>query len=173
MHVVVNQLISNQLSAALCTLHHCIERCPQTAWNASVGNHAFCRVAFHTLFYADYYLGANAEPFKRQTFHQQNAAFFGDYEEFEDREPVRRYDKPSIRNYLQHCRDKATATIAAETAESLAARANLPRRDFSRAELHVYNTRHIQHHAAQLSLRLRIDHKIEFPWVGIGWQEIA
>ena len=29
--------------------------------------------------------------------------------------------------------------------------------------------RHIQHHVAQLSLRLRIDADLEMPWVGSGW----
>jgi hypothetical protein len=165
-------LVSHQLQAALCTLNACIERCPEAAWNAKVGNCPFCQVAFHTLFYADYYLGPNDESFREQPFHQGNAEFFADYEEFEDREPVRLYDKPSIRRYLQHCREKAAQMIAAETEETLTARAAFPRRDFSRAELYVYNIRHIQHHAAQLSLRLRIDHGIEVPWIGVGWREI-
>jgi hypothetical protein len=41
----------------------------------------------------------------------------------------------------------------------------------SRAELYVYNLRHIQHHAAQLSLRLRLDHGVNIAWVGSGWRE--
>jgi hypothetical protein len=46
------------------------------------------------------------------------------------------------------------------------------RRTFSRAELYAYNTRHIQHHAAQLSLRLRIDAGVDIPWIGLGWREL-
>jgi hypothetical protein len=45
--------------------------------------------------------------------------------------------------------------------------------DFSRAELHVYNIRHIHHHAAQLSLRLRLDTGRGVDWVGSGWREAA
>ena len=41
----------------------------------------------------------------------------------------------------------------------------------SRAELYVYNTRHLQHHAAQLSLRLRLDAGVHTPWFGGGWRE--
>jgi len=39
----------------------------------------------------------------------------------------------------------------------LAGQSGFHRRKCSGAELHVYNIRHVQHHAAQLSLRLRLD----------------
>ena len=170
----LKQLISNQFDAALCTLNACVDRCPDAAWDAPVANMKFCQVAFHTLFYADYYLGPDGEKdaFRAQPFHRENAAMFRDYEEFEPREQVLIYDRPSIRKYLQHCRTKAANAIESETAASLAAPAAFGRRAFSRAELYVYNTRHIQHHAAQLSLRLRLDHAIEVPWVGSGWREL-
>jgi hypothetical protein len=166
------ELIASQFEAAFCTLNACIDRCPQAAWNSPVGNHKFCQVAFHALFYADFYLGPNEESFRQQAFHRDHQHFFRDYEEFEDHAPRLLYDKASVKNYLEHCRRKASATIAAETAESLAARADFPRRAFSRAELHVYNMRHIQHHAAQLSLRLRIDAQEDIPWIGAGWREV-
>lgn len=92
--------------------------------------------------------------------------------EFEDRAPQSFYDKTSIKSYLQHCRNKATAAIAAESADTLNARAGFERRAFSRAELHVYSIRHIQHHAAQLSLRLRLDAQQDIPWIGSGWREV-
>jgi hypothetical protein len=170
----LKHLIANQFDAALCTLNACVDRCPDAAWDAPVANMKFCQVAFHTLFYADYYLGPDGEKdaFRAQPFHRENAAMFRDYEEFEPREQVLLYDRPSIRKYLQHCRTKAANVIESETAESLAAPAAFGRRAFSRAELYVYNTRHIQHHAAQLSLRLRLDHAIEVPWVGSGWREL-
>ncbi len=166
-------LVKNQFDAALCTLNTCIDRCPETVWNARVVNYLFCQVAFHTLFYADFYLGQNEEPFRRQPFHLANERLFGDYEEFEDRAPVSRYDKPSITAYLEHCRRKASDVVAAETAETLAARAGFERRAFSRAELYVYNIRHIQHHTSHLSLRLRLDANQAIPWIGSGWREVG
>jgi hypothetical protein len=81
------------------------------------------------------------------------------------------YDRPTIQKYVEHCREKASTAIAAETADSLAAPCGFPRKSFSRAELHVYSIRHIQHHAAQLSLRLRLDHQIDIPWVRTGWDD--
>ena len=165
-------LIVSQFEAALCTLNVCIDRCPEDAWNEPVGNRPFCQVGFHTLFFADYYLGQNADALRGQPFHRAHQAFFRDYEELEDREPVLLYDRPTIRAYVAHCRRKVAEVIAAETAESLRGRADFARRTFSRAELHVYNLRHIQHHAAQMSLRLRINRAAEIPWIGIGWREV-
>jgi len=163
-------LLANQFEAALCTLGKCIDACPDANWNARVGNLAFCQVAFHTLFFTDYYLGPNEDEFRRQPFHLQNSDFFRDYEELADHAPRLLYDRPGIQNYVAYCRQRALAAIAAETAESLSGRCGFGRNTFSRAELHVYNIRHIQHHAAQLSLRLRIDAGVDIPWVGSGWR---
>jgi hypothetical protein len=103
---VIEQLLVNQFEAALCTLSLCIERCPDAAWDMPVGNLAFCQVAFHTLFYTDFYLGPDEESFRLQAFHRENGDFFRDYEEFGERAPVLRYDKPSINTYVAHCRSK-------------------------------------------------------------------
>lgn len=165
-------LIANQFEAAFCTLNTCIDLCPHANWDARIGNYKFCQAALHTLFFADFYLGENEEAFRKQTFHLDHAGFFRDYEEFVDREPTLLYDKQSITTYMEHCRRKASEVIASETADSLTARAGFARRMFSRAELHVYNIRHIQHHAAQLSLRLRLDAHQDIPWIGSGWREI-
>ena len=163
------KLIANQYDAALCTLSTCIDKCPESAWDMRIGIYPFSLCAFHTLFFADYYLGPNEASFRDQPFHRDNAEFFGDYEQLEYREPVSVYDRPSIQKYMVQCRKKASDIVAFETADSLSAKADFERRDFSRAELHVYNIRHIQHHAAQLILRLRIDAKTDIPWFGSGW----
>ncbi len=166
------ELIANQFEAAFCMLKTCIDRCSDAAWDAPVANLKFCQVTFHTLFFADFYLGQNADALRRQPFHRDHEPFFRDYEELEDRAQVLLYDKPSIKTYLEHCRKKATEVIAAETAESLAGPSGFERRTFSRAELHVLNIRHIQHHNAQLSLRLRIDFQQDIPWIGSGWRDV-
>jgi hypothetical protein len=167
----LKRMLADQFNAALCTLHRCIEACPEGSWNERVGNLKFCQVAFHTLFFTDYYLERREAEFRKQPFHLANAGFFRDYEELEDRVQVLLYDRPSIRKYVQYCRTKAVEAIAGETLESLLAPCGFERRSFSRAELYVYSTRHIQHHAAQLSLRLRLDHGVEIPWIGTGWRE--
>jgi hypothetical protein len=162
----------NQFEASFCMFHACVERCSDVAWNRPAANHPVCRAAFHTLFYADFYLGANEPKFREQPFHRAHPELFRDYEELEYRPAVRLYDKPSIRMYLDYCREKARRVISVETEESLAGPSGFARRMGTRAELHVYNMRHVQHHVAQLSLRLRVDENVDIPWVGSGWREV-
>jgi hypothetical protein len=170
----LKQLLENQLHAALCTLSTCIDRCPDAAWDGPIVNLAFNQAAFHTLFFTDYYLGRedDVDAFKQQPFHRDHRGFFRDYEELVDRPQVLMYDRPTIQAYVQHCREKATRTIAEETEASLTAPCGFARREFSRAELYVYTTRHIQHHAAQLILRLRRDFDEDIPWFGSGWRDL-
>jgi hypothetical protein len=165
----LKSVLNSQYEASLCTMAHCVERCPDAFWNARVAKYPFCQVAFHALFFADYFLGADAESFPRQEFHLAHPTFFGDYEQLEDREPRSLYDRPALVTYLEFCRHKAAATMAAETEQTLCALAKFPRRNIPRAELHVRNIRHIQHHAAQLTLRLRLDTEVDIPWIGSGW----
>lgn len=164
-------LLTNQYEAVFCMLNTCIDRCPDSGWDAPVGTKPFSQVAFHTLFFTDYYLGTSPDGFRDQPFHLENTEHFRDYEEFEWREPVLLYERPFVTRYVQHCRTKARDAIAAEAAESLNGPSRFPRRDFTRAELYVYNMRHVHHHAAQFSLRLRIDHEVDIPWFGSGWTD--
>lgn len=168
---IYKRLVTNQFEAALCTLNADIDRCPEEAWDAPVANLKFCQAAFHTLFFTDFYLGPDVESLRQQEFHRQRQAMFRDYEELEDRPQVLLYERPDIKAYLGHCREKAGEVITAETVESLAGPSGFSWLKFTRAETHVYNIRHIQHHAAQLSLRLRLDWGTDVRWFGSGWRE--
>lgn len=168
---VLRELLRNQFEAAFCTLSLCLEQCPDELWQEPVGNEPFSRVVFHTLFFADMYLSADEESFRKQQFHLDNAELFGDYEQLQWRDAVCIYERAPLQEYLSFCRAKAIDVFSAETDESLAAPCGFPRRDLSRAELHVYSMRHIQHHVAQLSLRLRLSADIGIPWVGSGWSD--
>lgn len=167
-------LLTHQYEASLSMLHLAIARCPDANWNEPVANLKFCQAAFHVVFFADVYLqpGDDVHALQRQPFHAEHVADFRDYEELEDRAQVLLYDRAFVQNYLMHVRRKASETIARETADVLVGPSGFARRKCSRAELHVYNIRHIQHHAAQLILRLRLDTEVDIPWVGHEWKEV-
>ncbi|HET6252115.1 MAG TPA: hypothetical protein VFE47_30800 [Tepidisphaeraceae bacterium] len=173
MRDTLSELLAHQYEASLCMLNLAIVRCPQASWDEPVAALKFCQAAFHVLFFTDLYLqpSDDVDALKRQPFHIEHKANFGDYEELEDRAQVLLYEKSFVLSYLQDVRRKAEAVTARESADVLAGPSGFRRRMCSRAELHVYNIRHIQHHAAQLSLRLRLDSNIEIPWVGQGWSE--
>jgi hypothetical protein len=167
------QLIVNQYEAVLSALNFCVDRCPDDLWTAPVGGSAFCQAVFHALFYADFYLEPGEESLRQQPFHHANPDFFRDYEELEDRQPVQLYTRAEIKRYLQHCREKAAATLAAESAAILSGPAGFARRSFTRAELHIYNIRHLQDHGSQLGMYLGAQAGFEMPWFGSGWREVA
>lgn len=168
---LINEILAHQYEASLCMLHLAIERCPEANWNAPVANWKFCQAAFHVVFFGDVYLHSSEviDAIKCQTFHVTHAAEFRDYEELEDRAQVLLYEKAFVLEYLQFVRNKARETVARESSEVLAGPSGFQRRACSRAELHIYNIRHIQHHAAQLIMRLRLDANVDVPWVGHAW----
>jgi len=169
---VFKTTMTNQFEAVFCSMNACIERCPVAGWDGPVVNLRFCQVVFHALFFSDYYLGENEAAFRLQPFHSDNPGIFRDYEELQDRPQQQTYDKATTRRYLAHCRGKAVAVITAETMQSLSAECAFARRNFSRAEMHACNIRHIHHHVAQLSLRLRLDHNEVIPWIDSGWRDV-
>lgn len=170
---VLRDLLAHQYEASLCTLHMAIFRCPDADWHKPVANMKFCQVAFHVVFFGDVYLqpSDDLDALKKQAFHLDHAADFRDYEELEDRAQVLTYEKPFVLDYLQFVRLKARQTIERESVAVLAGPSGFRRRTCSRAELHVYNIRHIQHHAAQMSLRLRLSCGIDIPWVSHAWKD--
>ncbi len=171
MHDTIKQLLANQYEAALCALSFPVNECPTDQWHQPVANHKFCQAAFHALINTDMFLNGRIETQKAQPFHVENADIFRDYEEFEDRIPVLTYEMEFITQYLAHCRAKAAQTIADETAESLVADAPFAHLPFSRTEMHLHTIRHLQHHAAQLSLKLRQTGDPNIPWAKSGWRE--
>jgi hypothetical protein len=173
MDELYKELIANQLAAALSMLSASIDRCPAEIWNEGAPGSAFCQVAFHALFYADFYLeqGEAPELLRAQPFHQANVELFADYEELEPRAPVRLYTQADIQRYVQHCREKAARVIAAETGATLAAPTGFGWLKFSRAELYVYSIRHLQDHAAELSGRVQRASGQESPWAKSGWRD--
>lgn len=175
----VKTLLVNQYEAALSMLKAAVDQCPDALWHERVASYPFSRVVHHTLFFTDLYLGADDASFDRQPFHLRHKALFEglglDVEPLED--PAQpRHDKASLLTYLEFCRGKATEIVAAETEETITAPAGVRaggRRNYSRAEMHIYNIRHVHHHAAQLGLRLRLDTGEGVEWVGSGWREAA
>lgn len=171
---LLHEVLAHQFEASLGALNVVIARCPDAIWHEPVANWKFCQAAFHTVFFTDVYLQPSEDPvaLKAQAFHQSHQAQFRDYEELEDRPQVHTYDKSFVREYLLFVRQKAQDTIARESAQVLAGQSGFSWRKCSRAELHVYSIRHIQHHAAQLGLRLR-QHSpdITIPWVSHAWVE--
>jgi hypothetical protein len=167
---IVTRGIASQLLAGLSMLKECIDRCPSKEWNERHNDYPFSQVVFHTLFDCDLKLSESEEQMKEQTFHDENRDEFGDYEDLEDRPPRNVYERDFINRYYDHCRDKVAEVIETKTGAELEATNADVFRNMTKLERYANIVRHVQHHAAQLGLRLQFLSGKEMDWVSRGYE---
>jgi hypothetical protein len=147
------EIIWQQFGAAIDMLENAMIACPDKVWSDPdtrvSGKPEFWYIAYHTLFWLDFYLSDSVEKFTPP------APFKLDELDPAGLLPERVYTKKELQIYLEHGRKKCRATIEALTDEKARQRFKFGRIDLSFAELLLYNMRHVQHHAAQLNLILR------------------
>lgn len=166
--LAINSNIISQLLAGLYMLKSCIDLCPENEWNEKHKDYPFSQVVFHTLFDCDYHLCDYEKEFKEQKFHIENLTIFDDYEELEDRIPTKVYEKIFITEYFEHCKIKVEAIIKDKTLEDMLEPKSDVRKNMTKIERYLNLIRHIQHHAAQLGLRLQSITGKEMDWVSRG-----
>jgi hypothetical protein len=151
--------IWQQFGAAIDMLENALTACPEALWSDRSCKPEFWYTVFHTLFFLDYYLSDSAEGFAPPV------PFTLDELDPAGILPDRVYTKEELQTYLEHCRKKCRAAIAALTDERAFQRCGFERPDLSVVELHLYTMRHVQHHAAQLNLMLRQEIDSSPRWV--------
>lgn len=145
----LKHILWNQLGAAIDSLEKAINACPEKVWGNKSGFHEFWYMTYHTLFFLDYYLSDTNAGFKPpEPFNLSELDPAGVL-------PERVYTKEEMLKYLEYGRNKAREKLNKISEEGLLKHCNFERKDFSVAELMIYNTRHVQHHTAQLNLLLR------------------
>lgn len=149
MNTNLKTIIWQQFGASIDMLENAITECRETVWGDRPGYHEFWYIAYHTLFFLDYYLSDSGEgfvppaPFTLSELDPSGVL------------PDRVYTKDELLSFLVHDRNKCRETINALTDEKAHQRCGFKRPDITVAELLLYNMRHVQHHAAQLNLIIR------------------
>jgi hypothetical protein len=157
--------IRQQFHAAIDMLANAIEACPDSLW-FSQGRGAFWYLAFHDLFWLDFYLSLIGE----SRFRPPQP--FGLTEFEDDVLPEPAYAKDQLLGYLDHCRRKLDGVMTGMTEAWVASPCPCEYREMSNGELLLYNMRHVQHHAAQLNLLLRQKTDSAPRWVSKGGLKI-
>ena len=142
-------LIWNQYGAAIDTLENAIRACPEALWGDRTRFPEYWYSAYHTLFWLDLYLSGAVDGFSPPppyTLEELDPAGIL---------PSRVYTKEELLEYLEHCREKAYATINGLTEEGAQRACRFGRGEGPFAELLLYTMRHVQHHSGQLDLILR------------------
>ena len=138
-------------------LEAAVRACPDDAWDSSAHVNRFWHIAYHTLFYVNLYLFKTVDDHVPWSGHRDGAQNLGP--------GVEPYSREGILEFLAFCREQARSRIATLDLGADSGFSWLP---FSPVERLAYNLRHLQHHAGQLSERVRQDTGAGVGWVGRG-----
>jgi hypothetical protein len=164
----VKQILTGQFEASLSMLNECVRMCPPQHWEGKIANDTFRQIAYHTLFYVDFYLSPDENAFiPRDLIHRGG----------DERSPALSpgLSKDDTLAYVAICRQKMIETLASESRESLEGPSGFSWRKISRGELYVYTIRHVQHHTGSMSACLRrtegaLPDMKALPWIATGWR---
>jgi hypothetical protein len=148
-------IIWDQFGAAIDMLYNALQACPDELWRERLYNERsvqpefaeFWYVGYHALFWLDFYLSESVEGFTPPapfTLTELEAGLL----------PERVYTKAELQTYLEHGRNKCRARLETLADALIPQRSRPDWPEMSVAELLLYNMRHVQEHAAQLSLFL-------------------
>lgn len=162
-----DSVVCSQIRAALKMVRNVIETCPDGLWDRTSDHNPFWALAYHTLYFAHLYLSPSLEEFEPFVRSARGHDGFGrtDLGDWSVLTPADVYAKDDILAYLEHI-----DTYVCQWVESTSfdAPSGFHWLKFSKAEAHLYNLRHIQHHAGQLAERLRQEADLGSRWVFKG-----
>jgi hypothetical protein len=153
------EALLQQFGAAIDMLANAIQACPVELWDDGSRQPRFWYLAYHTLFFLDFYLSDSSEGFSPPppfTLSELDPAGVM---------PERVYTKEELLSYAGYGRSKCVRVIQALRPQTLSERCGFERPALSVGELMLYNLRHVQHGAAQLNLLLRQGHVAATPWI--------
>ena len=153
----IRAAFGSQFQAGLDMLEAAVRACPDAAWDDAAHVNRFWHIAYHTLFYVHLYLFQSLEEHRPWSGQRDGASDLG--------REVEPYSRESILEFLAFCREHARSRIAAL---DLAAESGFGWLPFGPVERLAYNLRHLQHHAGQLSERVRQDTGNGVSWAGRG-----
>ncbi len=164
MPVDLRAVLKSQYHAALAMLKQAIYRCPEDVWTRKQGACAFWHVAYHTLFFTHLYAQQDDKAFRpwkhcRPDYQCLGALPWPPYSKPKLDEP---YAKRELLAYWRFC--DAAVDEWVDRLDLDARQCGFWWYTMSTLEHQFVNIRHIQHHAAVLSDRVR-----RAIGEGVGW----
>ncbi len=163
----VSKTIASQFQAALSMMEETVRICPDELWNEQDQATPFWRVAYHALFYVNFYLQTTEHDHAlwegaREGYQFLGPAPFPPHEQPKAEQP---YTPEEILDFLEFCRDAVDRIVPTIDLSSPSGFHWLP---FDKMELQIYNIRHLQQHVGDLSTILMMRANLETHWVGTG-----
>jgi hypothetical protein len=169
MHDYWQTVICRQFAAAIQMLRSAVEACPDDLWDERAYGTPFWHLAYHALFYTDFYLSDDENTFRPRDFHVDKAIFLpGDYPQFGGivTTPEKAFTRTQLLDYAGHCLRKSDETFQRLTDKRALERCGFPWYELSVGEFLLNNLRHTQHHTGQLIVLLRRHARIGVDWLG-------
>lgn len=161
---IIDTLVS-QYKASLGMLRHVIEKTPQEQWNTEEYNNPNWHIAYHILWGANFYLGANAESYVPFENAIEGAESLGGSQEWENSEEGVVVEGFHTKDELLYFIDEVAGNLQQRIeALPLEEYSGFDWYAYSRLELHINCIRHIQHHTAQIIERLKAKGATGFLW---------
>ncbi len=163
----LREAIAGQHLAGLEMLEGAVRACPDELWDDPSFEIRYWRIAYHALFYTDFYLSESEEAFRPWDRARPEAQFLGPLPWPPHRAPieVEPYSPREILEYAQIIRGSIAQRVRAFPLDGPSGFPWLP---LNRLELHFYTFRHTQHHVGQLVERLRSRTGAGVAWIGRG-----
>jgi hypothetical protein len=163
------RILKSQYHASMAMLKEAIELCPDDVWFSKKHMNAFWQVAYHTLFFAQLYLGKDPDAFRGWSQHQAGVQHPDGIAGPPDPksslplipEPYTRAQVQEYWNVVDSMVDSALDSMDLANSEC-----GFWWYDVSKLEHQFINIRHIQHGSAQLADRLRAELNVGVDWVG-------
>jgi hypothetical protein len=168
---MLRNALAEQYHAGLAMLRECIDKCPDNLWTSGEYPRYFWRIALHTAFFTQIYLGQDEAayqpwPERPRGLHEemwQNYGAFEPYELPDGAEPLTRAEVIAYIDFLDGMVAPTVEGLDLESPESgFRWYAN-----FGKLSHQLMNLRHIQGHVGQLS-ELLMARGIDIDWIGKG-----
>ena len=155
--MTIQAVLKNQYKASLAMLRDAIQSCPTSLWIDASYVNPFWHVAYHALFYTDFYLQPSEAAFVPWENHRPGYNRFGP-------DPVPPFSVDELLEYCGRC--QGMVDTAVDRLDLSAAESGFPWYKMSKLEHQLVNLRHLQHHTAQLAERIRQATGHGVRWVG-------
>ena len=159
----IQAALKTQYHASLAMLKQAIEDCPDELWEDAV-HPSYWRIVYHTLFYTHLYLMPHVDDFQLWEKHREHVPDFGPESWPPGVEPPPSYSPAELMEYWDFCDRQLDAWVDQLDLSAPLSGFHwydpLPKLDHQ-----INNIRHIQHHTAVLSDRLRA-----VSGRGVGWR---
>lgn len=156
----------SQYKASLKMLVDVTERCPAGLWADASYENPYWRIVYHALFYTALYLSESEDKFVPWTKHIHGYNGLGLMSHHNKPILIKQaYSSAEMLGYaasiIKSIEDAVNTTVAGQPS-------GFDWLPLTKIELHLYNIRHLQHHAGQLTERLRQHGITGIKWVRNG-----